>query len=56
MSFYGEDNTLLNVMTGWPASVSNISPGETYNDVWLETVKQDVDRVTFKAVDVKVWK
>lgn len=56
MSYYGKDGTLLNVMSGWPASVSNISPGETYNDVWLKTVDQDVDRVTFKAVDVKVWR
>ncbi len=55
MSFYGKDGTLLNAMTGWPASVNNISPGETYNDVWLETVYQGVERVTFKAVDVKVW-
>ncbi len=56
MSFYAKDNTLLNAMTGWPASVSNIPSGETYNDVWLERVDQDVERVTFKAVDVKVWR
>ncbi len=55
MSFYGKGNTLLNAMSGWPASISNIPSGETYNDVWLERVDQRVDRVTFKAVDVKVW-
>lgn len=56
MSLYGRDNTLLRTMTGWPASVSNIPSGETYNDEWLKRVNQDVYRVTFKAVDVKVWR
>ena len=56
MSLYGRNNTLLRTMTGWPASVSNIPSGETYNSEWLKRVDQDVYSVTFKAVDVRIWR